>query len=127
MHEPISMRTKNYRHHRIELLSEVTNSGEWVAQAMIVITDAGKAKRIPIFGRRRATFDSKRGADALCSGIGQALDRWPPMGRQWTWLRSRATKWFLIHVSCCGNHRFHMHGPLGKWHRTATGLDQTLD
>jgi len=58
------MRTKNYRDHRIELLSEVTNSGEWVAQAMIVITDAGKAKRIPIFGRRRATFDSKRGADA---------------------------------------------------------------
>jgi hypothetical protein len=58
------MRTRNYRDHRIELLSEVTNSGEWMAQAMIVITDAGKAKRIPIFGRRRATFDSKRGADA---------------------------------------------------------------
>ena len=35
-----------------------------LAQAMIVITDAGKAKRIPIFGRRRATFESKRGADA---------------------------------------------------------------
>jgi hypothetical protein len=35
-----------------------------MAQAMIVITDAGKAKRIPIFGRRRATFESKRGADA---------------------------------------------------------------
>lgn len=35
-----------------------------MAQAMIVITDAGEAKRIPIFGRRRATFDSKRGADA---------------------------------------------------------------
>jgi hypothetical protein len=58
------MRTKNYRDHRIELLSELTKSGEWVAQAMIVINDAGKAKRIPIFGRRRATFDSKRGADA---------------------------------------------------------------
>jgi hypothetical protein len=58
------MRTKNYRDHRIELLSELTKSGEWVAQAMIVITNAGKAKRIPIFGRRRATFDSKRGADA---------------------------------------------------------------
>jgi len=58
------MRTKNYRDHKIELLSEVTKSGEWVAQAMIVINDAGKAKRIPIFGRRRATFDSKRGADA---------------------------------------------------------------
>ena len=58
------MRTKNYRDHRIELLSELTKSGEWVAQAMIVVNDAGKAKRIPIFGRRRATFDSKRGADA---------------------------------------------------------------
>jgi len=58
------MRIKNYRDHQIELLSEATDSGEWVAQAMIVITDADKAKRIPIFGRRRATFDSKRGADA---------------------------------------------------------------
>jgi hypothetical protein len=58
------MRTKNYRDHKIELLSEVTDSGEWVAQAMIVINDADKAKRIPIFGRRRATFDSKRRADA---------------------------------------------------------------
>jgi hypothetical protein len=58
------MRTKNYRDHKIELLSEVTDSGEWVAQAMIVINDADKAKRIPIFGRRRATFDSKRDADA---------------------------------------------------------------
>ena len=58
------MRTKNYRDHKIELLSELTKSGEWVAQAMIVINDAGRAKRIPIFGRRRATFDSKRGADA---------------------------------------------------------------
>ncbi|HET7393097.1 MAG TPA: hypothetical protein VFK25_04865 [Candidatus Binatia bacterium] len=58
------MRIKNYRDHQIELLSELTESGEWVAQAMIVINDAGKAKRIPIFGRRRATFDSKRGADA---------------------------------------------------------------
>jgi hypothetical protein len=58
------MRTKNYRDHKIELLSQVTDSGEWVAQAMIVINDAHKAKRIPIFGRRRATFDSKRGADA---------------------------------------------------------------
>ena len=58
------MRIKNYRDHQIELLSELTNSGEWVAQATIVVNDAGKAKRIPIFGRRRATFDSKRGADA---------------------------------------------------------------
>jgi hypothetical protein len=58
------MRTKNYRGHKIELLSNETSSGEWVAQAMIVINDTGKAKRIPIFGRRRATFDSKGSADA---------------------------------------------------------------
>ena len=58
------MRIKNYRGHKIELLSELTHSGEWVAQATIVIIVADKAKRIPIFGRRRATFESKRGADA---------------------------------------------------------------
>ena len=63
------MRTKNYRDHKIELVSEVTKSGEWVAQATIVINDAGKAKRIPIFGRRRATFDSKRGADAYALAL----------------------------------------------------------
>ena len=58
------MRIKNYRNHQIELLSELTESGEWIAQATIVVNDAGKARRIPIFGRRRATFESKRGADA---------------------------------------------------------------
>ena len=57
------MRTRNYRNHKIELLSELTKAGEWVAQAMVVINNHGKAKRIPIFGRRRATFDSKRNAD----------------------------------------------------------------
>ena len=57
------MRTRNYRNHKIELLSELTKSGEWVAQAMVVINNHGKAKRIPIFGRRRATFDSRRDAD----------------------------------------------------------------
>ena len=64
MHYRIPMRIKNYRNHQIELLSELTESGEWIAQATIVVNDAGKARRIPIFGRRRATFDSKRGADA---------------------------------------------------------------
>ena len=58
------MCTKTYRDHNIELLSELTKSGEWVAQAMVVINNHGKAKRIPIFGRRRATFDSRRAADA---------------------------------------------------------------
>ena len=64
MHYRIPMRIKNYRNHQIELLSELTESGEWIAQATIVVNDAGKARRIPIFGRRRATFESKRGADA---------------------------------------------------------------
>ena len=58
------MRNRNYRNHKIELLSELTKSGKWVAQAMVVINNHGKAKRIPIFGRRRATFDSRRDADA---------------------------------------------------------------
>jgi hypothetical protein len=58
------MRVKNYRDHRIELVSEPTTSGEWVARAIVVIDHSAGAKHIPIFGRRRATFDSKRGADA---------------------------------------------------------------
>ena len=57
------MRFKNYRNHKIELVSEPTTSGEWVARAIVVIKDSGGVKNIPIFGRRRATFDSKRRAD----------------------------------------------------------------
>jgi hypothetical protein len=58
------MRVKNYRDHKIELVSERTTSGEWVARAIVVISHSGGAKNIPIFGRRRATFNSKRSADA---------------------------------------------------------------
>ncbi|MEX0802076.1 MAG: hypothetical protein WD688_01970 [Candidatus Binatia bacterium] len=58
------MRSTKYRDHKIELVSEKTSSGEWVARATIVINHASGAKQIPVFGRRRATFDSKRGADA---------------------------------------------------------------
>jgi hypothetical protein len=58
------MRSRTYRNHKIELSSEKTPSGDWLARATIVINHAGGAKRIPIFGRRRATFDTKRGADA---------------------------------------------------------------
>jgi hypothetical protein len=58
------MPTKKYRDHAIELVSQRTASGEWAAAAMILINHAGGAKQIPIFGRRRATFNSKRGADA---------------------------------------------------------------
>jgi hypothetical protein len=58
------MRVKNYRDHKIELVSEQMTSVEWVARAIIVINHSGRAKQIPIFGRRRATFDSKKRADA---------------------------------------------------------------
>ena len=58
------MRTITYRDHRVELDSEAIRKGEWVARATIVIVDHKKEKRIPIFGRRRATFDSRRQADS---------------------------------------------------------------
>jgi phage gp37-like protein len=58
------VRTKTYRGHRVEMESEETRSGEWVARATIVILEGKKEKRIPIFGRRRGTFDTQRQADA---------------------------------------------------------------
>ena len=58
------MRTHTYRNHRVELISEQTGSGEWFARATIVIVEGKKEKRIPIFGRRRATFTTRRRADA---------------------------------------------------------------
>ncbi len=57
------MRAKTYRHHRVEMESEPTQSGEWTARATIVL-DTEQKKRIPIFGRRRATFETRRQADA---------------------------------------------------------------
>jgi hypothetical protein len=35
-----------------------------MARATIVIFEAKREKRIPIFGRRRGTFDTRRQADA---------------------------------------------------------------
>ena len=58
------MRSRTYRNHRVDLDSEEIRAGEWVARATIVIEDHRQEKRIPIFGRRRATFDSRRQADA---------------------------------------------------------------
>ena len=58
------MRSKTYRDHRVELDAEEIRDGECVARATIVIADWKKEKRIPIFGRRRGTFDSQRTADA---------------------------------------------------------------
>ena len=57
------MRQKSYRGHQIELHSRQTSSRAWVAEATVVIEDGKLRKKIPIFGRRRATFESKRSAD----------------------------------------------------------------
>jgi hypothetical protein len=58
------MRTKSYRGHRVELESEAKRSGEWMARVTIVFTENDKEKRIPIFGRRRMTFDTRAQADS---------------------------------------------------------------
>jgi hypothetical protein len=58
------MRQKIYRDHRVELISEMLRSGEWVAKATVVVLDGKREKRIPIFGRRRTTFDTQRQADS---------------------------------------------------------------
>jgi hypothetical protein len=39
-------------------------AGEWFARATIVIVENKKTKRIPIFGRRRGTFETRKRADA---------------------------------------------------------------
>jgi hypothetical protein len=57
------MKKRFYRDHVIELTSEQVRSGEWVANATIVLVDRRQEKRIPIFGRRRATFETRRQAD----------------------------------------------------------------
>ena len=58
------MRTRVYRAHLVELDSAEIRAGEWVARATIVFVDHKLEKRIPIFGRRRATFGSQRQADS---------------------------------------------------------------
>jgi hypothetical protein len=58
------MRTKTYRGHRVELSSEETQTDEWVARATVVLADGKIEKRIPIFGRRRATLQTQQQADA---------------------------------------------------------------
>jgi hypothetical protein len=58
------MRNQTYQGHGVELDAEEIRDGEWVARATIVIADGIKPKRVPIFGRRRATFDSQQEADS---------------------------------------------------------------
>lgn len=57
------MRTDSYNDHRIDFDSEEIRQGEWIARATIVFRDNQIEKRIPIFGRRQATFDTQELAD----------------------------------------------------------------
>jgi hypothetical protein len=58
------MRARTYRGHRVELDSAEIGAREWIARATIVIVDGSTVKRIPIFGRRQATFETQARADA---------------------------------------------------------------
>ncbi len=57
------MRRVSYKGHTIELDSHKLQSGKWVARATVVIKEATTVKKVPIFGRRQASFDLKREAD----------------------------------------------------------------
>lgn len=57
------MNNRTYQGHGVELDSENVGDGQWAARATIVVDDGDKPKRIPIYGRRRATFDSQELAD----------------------------------------------------------------
>lgn len=58
------MRVLSYRGHRVECDAEEIRPREWMARATIVVIERKKERRIPIFGRRRATFDTRREADS---------------------------------------------------------------
>jgi hypothetical protein len=58
------MTKKIYRDHVVELASEKSRPGEWTARATIILEENKKVKKIPIFGRRRATFETRRQADS---------------------------------------------------------------
>ena len=58
------MKNISYKGHTIELTSDKLRSGEWVARATVIIREGKVVKKIPIFGRRRASFDSRRKADS---------------------------------------------------------------
>ena len=58
------MNNQTYQGHGVELDAEEVRVGEWVARATVVIDESQNPKRIPIYGRRRATFDSQEQADS---------------------------------------------------------------
>jgi hypothetical protein len=58
------MRKKIYRDHIVELASAKSRRGEWAARATIILEENKTVKKIPIFGRRQATFETRRQADS---------------------------------------------------------------
>ena len=58
------MKKAVYRSHTVELDSEKTRAGRWVPRAVILVEDGKSVKRIPIYGRRRASFATRREADS---------------------------------------------------------------
>ncbi|MGH7830285.1 MAG: hypothetical protein ACREP8_08905 [Candidatus Binatia bacterium] len=58
------MKKITYKGHTIEPASEQQRSGAWVARATVFVEEGTGVKKIPIFGRRRAGFDSQRQADS---------------------------------------------------------------
>jgi hypothetical protein len=58
------VRVRTYRGHRVELESEEIRAREWAARATVVVAEGRREKRIPIYGRRQATFKTKNEADA---------------------------------------------------------------
>jgi hypothetical protein len=58
------MTNKNYRGYTVELASEEAHPGEWIARATIIVEDGKANKKIPILGRRRASFETRRQADS---------------------------------------------------------------
>lgn len=57
------MKKVSYKGHVIELVSEKLRPGQWAARATVIVDEGKHPKRIPIYGRRRATFDSQQGAN----------------------------------------------------------------
>ena len=58
------MKRVSYKGHTIELVSEKFRSGGWIPGATVLVEEGRRVKKIPIFGRRRASFDSQQTADA---------------------------------------------------------------
>jgi hypothetical protein len=57
------MRSRTYRGHRVIFEAQQNRDGEWIPRATIVVIEQRREKRIPIYGRRRGTFDTQDEAD----------------------------------------------------------------